>query len=80
MYQLGKYFRLRYADFLTYSPKEVHLQSSVDNKCMESAAILVAGAYPARDEKWKFSDQLDWMPILIHTTSKDEDGVRILLE
>ena len=77
MFKLGKHFRERYANFLTYNPKEVHLRSSDADRCLESAALVMAGLYPPQ-ERWNWSKDLNWQPFPIHTVPKNEDGVGVL--
>jgi hypothetical protein len=46
MFKLGKYIRKRYENFLGTSPREVHIRSSAADRCLESAALVLAAIYP----------------------------------
>ena len=76
MYKLGTHFRNRYSDFLTKNPREVHIRSSDVDRCLESVALVMAGAYPPQD-RWIWSKNLSWLPFPIHTVPTKEDGVII---
>ncbi|XP_054162089.1 uncharacterized protein LOC128960052 [Oppia nitens] len=84
MYKTGLFLRQQYADYLgsQYSPREVYVRSSAVNRCLESVALVLAGAYPPTTSNWTWnlSDgaQLgkDWQPFPIYTYPteiKDDD-------
>lgn len=45
MYNLGRSLRRRYENFLTDSPREVYVRSSFQDRCIESANLVMHGLY-----------------------------------
>lgn len=79
-YELGKYIRNRYKDFLspTYSPDEVYIRSTDVDRTLMSAESNLAGLYPpVESQEW--NHELKWQPIPIHTIPENEDEVSYLL-
>jgi hypothetical protein len=69
MYGFGKKLRDRYKEYLGKTPKNIQIKSSSANRCIESAAALVAALYPPED-RWKWSEEniaQNWQPIAIQT-------------
>jgi hypothetical protein len=69
MYDFGKQLRDRYKEYLGKTPKNIQIKSSAANRCIESAAALVAALYPPED-RWKWSKESiaeNWQPIAIQT-------------
>jgi hypothetical protein len=59
MYKLGKYIRMRYENYLGTSPREVHIRSSAADRCLESAALVLAAICPpeGRYQYFIFNDR-----------------------
>ncbi|RWS28315.1 lysosomal acid phosphatase-like protein 3 [Leptotrombidium deliense] len=74
MYNLGRFFRKRYGDFLTNSPREVFIRSSAAERCLESAQMLVNGIY-APHGAWIWSEDQRWLPFPIQTEPRFTDGM-----
>ncbi|XP_054165608.1 prostatic acid phosphatase-like [Oppia nitens] len=76
MYALGEYIRRRYQDFLTIDPREVYIRSSGSDRCLESAALVMAGMYRP-DDRWIWDNQLgkQWQPFAIQTVPHDNDSM-----
>ncbi|CAH1970646.1 unnamed protein product [Acanthoscelides obtectus] len=75
-YDLGKWVRERYHDFLPkeYSSKQVYVRSTDHERTLTSAEAHLAGLFPPQGrEIWNKS--LLWRPIPVHTTWKDNDDV-----
>nr|CAD7463397.1 unnamed protein product [Timema tahoe] len=76
MFELGKLFRQRYQGFLSrlYSPKEMHMESSANDRCLMSAELVLAGLYPPiGSQVW--NHDLNWQPIPVHSTPRLQDKV-----
>lgn len=76
MYKYGQYLRKRYDGVIDdeYSPKDIHIVSSDNDRCLMSAQALLAGLYPpAGIQIWHRS--LNWQPIPVHTTPRELDKV-----
>uniref|UniRef100_A0A1W7RAX7 acid phosphatase n=1 Tax=Hadrurus spadix TaxID=141984 RepID=A0A1W7RAX7_9SCOR len=73
-YQLGRFLRERYKDFLTNDPEEVSARSSGKNRCLESAESNIAGMYPPVG-KWIWNANLSWQPVPIQTVPLPEDDL-----
>ncbi|RWR99603.1 lysosomal acid phosphatase-like protein 3, partial [Dinothrombium tinctorium] len=63
MFNLGKYLRTRYANFLTGNPREVKIRSSM---------LVMAGAYPP-EGRWVWNEDLIWQPFPIVTLPVEND-------
>ena len=66
MFDVGRFIRKRYAGFLTGDPIHVYARSSPADRCLNSAALVLAAAFPPRG-RLRFHSSLDWQPIPIHT-------------
>ncbi|CAJ0587293.1 unnamed protein product, partial [Mesorhabditis spiculigera] len=68
-YELGTFLRSRYAGRLfskQFDHKQVFIQSSDSERAIESAQTVMAGLFPAEDNRvWNTST--GWQPIPIHT-------------
>lgn len=73
-YNLGRYLRTKYEDFLTYDPSEMRARSSGRDRCLESIQTNLYGLYPPRDKK-VWNSEVDWQPIPIQTMPVDLDGL-----
>jgi hypothetical protein len=69
MYDFGKELRDRYKEYLGKTLKNIQIKSSAANRCIESAAALVAALYPPEDRcKWSEENIAEnWQPIVIRT-------------
>lgn len=74
MYDLGKYLRTRYSDFLSKNPLEVSARSSSADRCINSMALVLAAAYPPKEEE-QIDPGLNWQPTPIHTEAAGVDGM-----
>lgn len=76
LYNLGKWFRERYKNFLseTYSPNEIYIHSSNIDRCLMSASAALAGLYPPTGFQF-WNPQLSWQPIPVHTDNKNHDEI-----
>ncbi|CAG9831381.1 unnamed protein product [Diabrotica balteata] len=76
LYNLGKWFRERYKNFLseTYSPDEIYIHSSNIDRCLMSASAALAGLYPPTGFQF-WNPQLSWQPIPVHTDNKNHDEI-----
>ena len=84
MYKLGQFIRQQYDQYLgqKYSAREVYARSSASDRCIESASLLLAGAYPPKSKAVQWSNGSDaelglvWQPIPIQTfIPKSDDTV-----
>ncbi|XP_054157442.1 prostatic acid phosphatase-like [Oppia nitens] len=75
MYKLGQFIRQEYGKYLgsEYSPREVYTRSSAESRCLESASMVMAGAYPPMNKTWQWNQGRDaqlgqeWQPMSIYT-------------
>lgn len=75
-YKLGQYFRRRYAKLIgpKYSVNKVYVRSTDLDRTIMSAQANLAGLFPPiNEEKW--SDELPWQPIPVHTVPWKLDHV-----
>ena len=68
MLDVGKFIRKRYSDFLDKDPLQVYSRSSPVNRCLNSAQLVLAGAYPPFG-RLVFDQSIAWQPIPVHTES-----------
>ncbi|CAG2118526.1 unnamed protein product, partial [Medioppia subpectinata] len=82
MYKMGEFLRQEYGPYFgdQYSPREVYARSAAADRCLESVANLLAGAYPPKQTQWQWNKGSDaslgrlWQPIPINTVlDKKED-------
>ncbi|GFV98442.1 testicular acid phosphatase homolog [Trichonephila clavipes] len=71
-YQVGKYLRFLYGDFITSDPNEVKVNSSEAPRCMMSALASIATFYSPQGW-WKFDEDIDWQPIPVNYLPKEID-------
>jgi hypothetical protein len=80
MYKFGQQLRQRYKEYLGSTPKNIQIRSSSANRCIESAAAVVAGMYPPENRWiWSKDDPIAnyWQPIAIQTVLKSTDGMLV---
>lgn len=75
-YQLGKYLRRRYGDYLnsTYIPNQVYAISSDTDRTIMSGLLALAGLYPTENVT-TWDSNVNWQPIPIHTVFTEDDNV-----
>jgi len=80
MYDLGKYLRQRYGDFLPdeYSYKAVEVKCAAQTRCQESAAVAMAGLFPpGQTQTWQHSGLgALYTPITCSSLPSKQDIVR----
>lgn len=74
-FALGKYFRKRYAGYLSpqYKMTELYVRASDVDRTLMSAESNLAGLYLPANKNDRFNPDLRWNPIPIHTVPTDED-------
>lgn len=73
MYNLGLYLKERYDDFITTDPREMKMQSSGLERCIESAELVAFAMYPPKG-RWIFSKNItNWQPLPISSTIPNTD-------
>jgi hypothetical protein len=80
MYKFGQQLRERYKEYLGNTPKNIQIRSSSANRCIESAAAVVAGMYPPENRwVWSKNDPIAnyWQPVAIQTVLKSTDGMLV---
>jgi len=75
MYKLGKFIRKRYCHFLTDSFREVYSRSSDVDRCVESSQAVLAGLYPPDKSRFKWTNELNWVPAPVHTVPAPDDYI-----
>ncbi|XP_033336659.1 prostatic acid phosphatase [Megalopta genalis] len=73
--QLGRWLRKRYSHLLSnfYTPYDIYIQSTDVDRTLMSAESHLAGLYPPYgNQRW---DNIQWMPIPVHTIPEDKDYV-----
>ena len=80
MYELGKFVRRRYADFIKndYDPTELEILSSASNRCVQSGALFAYALYEEYNLKanWSGSRDIKFDPIPVQTIPPQFDKVR----
>uniref|UniRef100_T1JTK2 acid phosphatase n=2 Tax=Tetranychus urticae TaxID=32264 RepID=T1JTK2_TETUR len=74
MFALGQYFKERYGKFWPSNLREVDVRSSDAERCLESAALVLAGAFPPSG-RWIWNNKLNWLPFPIHTAPRVYDNM-----
>lgn len=74
---MGKCLHAKYAqlfDAPVYTNKLIYIQSDDDDRCLESAAVILAGMFPPKGrDVW--NKHINWNPFPIHTTEQSMDHV-----
>lgn len=71
VYNVGKWLRERYAEFLSeyYSERDIIVWSTDSDRTLMSASLCLAGLYPPKDHQiW--DESLPWQPIPVHIASE----------
>ncbi|XP_055300677.1 prostatic acid phosphatase-like isoform X2 [Sitodiplosis mosellana] len=74
-YELGKYFRRRYAKLLgdgSYSPDKVFTVSSALDRTINSASLVLAGLFPPQQNQ-VWNQEIFWQPIPVYSIPQSED-------
>ena len=81
MYDVGRYLRRQYGNFLSEDVHEVYTRSSGKERCLESIQLLVNGAYkPTEDSIWAWNRSELWIPVPIQSVEYTHDLVSTLAE
>lgn len=75
-YNLGKYLRRIYGDFLgdIYTEELVEMRSTYLSRTRMSAQLVSAGMWPPAEEQ-KWHPTFPWQPIPVYYKEKDEEDV-----
>lgn len=75
-YQLGKFLREQYGEFLgdTYTENKLYVRSTDVTRTKMSAQLVLAGLMPPNLEQM-WNPELNWQPIPINYKSADEEDV-----
>nr|XP_018905710.1 PREDICTED: prostatic acid phosphatase-like [Bemisia tabaci] len=79
MYEFGRFLRRRYDGFISskYSAAETNVISSIRNRCLMSAELVLAGLYPP-DGIQIWNQDLPWQPIPVHSIPTPcDDMIRV---
>ncbi|KAG9509700.1 Testicular acid phosphatase-like protein [Fragariocoptes setiger] len=74
MYELGRYTRLRYKNFLSDNPDECYARSAEVDRCISSASLVLTGMYPPNGA-YVWNTCLNWQPVPIRTVPRELDFV-----
>ena len=79
-YNLGKFLRRRYPGFIRkkYDPDDILITSSNFDRTLMSAQCLLAALYYP-EKKFRFKDDLPWIPIPIYTSPRGKDSVSLYI-
>lgn len=75
LYEMGKYFRKRYGNFLgdDYTAEKYYTQTTDVDRTRASAEVINAGLWPPPEkQKW---GSLNWQPIPVHAEPLSLDSV-----
>uniref|UniRef100_A0A915Q1J6 BURP domain-containing protein n=1 Tax=Setaria digitata TaxID=48799 RepID=A0A915Q1J6_9BILA len=71
MYELGQFFRKRYASFITnFNAKDVNMVSSKSNRAVVSGLAMLRGFFPAVGQEVWLPDEL-WQPLPLQIATTD---------
>ena len=76
MFNVGLYLRDKYSSFLSDNYHEVEARSSDKDRCIESAQLVVNGAY-APTEKWIWNEEKLFQTVPVHTVPSEFDSVSL---
>ncbi|XP_069596985.1 testicular acid phosphatase homolog isoform X2 [Ranitomeya imitator] len=73
-YELGKYLRMRYEQFLSpaYKKEEIYVRSTDYDRTLMSAQANLAGLYPPNGTQ-QWHPDIPWQPIPVHTVPVSQD-------
>ncbi|XP_073427070.1 testicular acid phosphatase homolog isoform X2 [Dendrobates tinctorius] len=73
-YELGKYLRMRYDQFLSpmYKKEEIYVRSTDYDRTLMSAQANLAGLYPPNGTQ-QWHPDIPWQPIPVHTVPISQD-------
>ena len=78
LYDVGRWLRQEYGHFLSDNVHEIYVRSSGKERCLESAELLVNGAYkPAPDNLWAWNSSELWIPVPVQTVNASYDLVSL---
>lgn len=80
LYRLGEWLGQKYTGHLlnaTYLENEIYVQSSDQDRSIQSAYCLLAGLYPPKNEQIWNDGNLLWQPIPVHTIANRYDSLLI---
>lgn len=66
MYNIGVFLREKYDTFLGDSIRDIQIRSSDKDRCLESAQLVVNGAFKPQG-RWIWEPNQAWIPVPIHT-------------
>lgn len=77
-YQLGRFLREEYGDFLgdTYTEDKIYVRSTDVTRTKMSAELVLAGLLPPNQEQ-TWNSHLDWQPIPVNYKSVTEEDVSV---
>lgn len=76
MFNIGRFLREEYADFLTYNIREAYIRSSNKERCLESTELLLNGIYkPEKGSIYSWNDNELWLPVSVITKELKYDHV-----
>ena len=76
LYDVGRWLRREYGQFLSDDAHEVYVRSSGKERCLESAQLLVNGAYkPTPSSAWAWNRSELWLPVPVQTVNPSYDLV-----
>lgn len=77
LFEVGKCLRVRYTQLFNgsvYTNKLIYIQSDDEDRCLNSAAMILAGMFPPKGhDVW--NEHIKWNPFPIHTTKQSLDHV-----
>ncbi|XP_066995857.2 testicular acid phosphatase homolog [Anabrus simplex] len=79
MFEMGEKLRTYYDGFLSdiYSPDDILILSSDNDRCLMSAETYLAGLYPPHESQ-KWHPDLNWQPIPVHSTPRNLDSLIVV--
>lgn len=78
MFNIGLYLRKKYNEFLNDNYHEVQIRSSDEDKCIESAQLIINGAYIPKD-KWIWKKDVLFQTVPVHTVPELTDSVMLII-
>ncbi|XP_030388048.1 venom acid phosphatase Acph-1 [Scaptodrosophila lebanonensis] len=80
LFELGRWLRYRYGDFLGpyYKPDHLHAQATASPRALMSLQTVLASLFPPKGTPMEWDKQFNWQPIPILSEPLDQDSLLLV--